>query len=551
LSVQPRCLSRPTLFCQQLPEPKNWTAAEDHRNMMEQLGIQRLRPGPSGNESTPNHAGYDESLANPYPQLPDEPLAIVAAGYCRYNTIMESPVTIVILAAGLGTRMKSRHAKVLHRAGGRTLVEHVVRTALQVTTPERIFIVIGHQADEVQATLAPYGVGFVRQTEQKGTGHALMACSEVLSGLDGLLVILYGDGPLLTVPTLRRLIDTEKNSSAAGTILTAIMPDPTGYGRVIRNAQGDVKRVVEQKAGTPEELAVREANMGLYCYQARPFWAHIGEIQPNNPAREYYLTDMVEILSAAGCKMQTMVLEDPQEVLGINDRVELAMVDRLLRERKIRQLMLDGVTIEKPETVTIDGDVEIGMDTVIEAFVQIRGKTKIGQDCRIGACSVISDSELADQVEVGPYTIINTSKLERAVHAGPYSRLRLDNYVEEGAHIGNFVELKKTRLGAGAKALHLAYLGDSTIGRKVNIGAGTITCNYDGVSKNQTKIGDGAFVGSNSTLVAPMEIGAGAYLGAGSVVTHPVPADALALGRARQIVKEGWARARREKTKRQ
>jgi bifunctional UDP-N-acetylglucosamine pyrophosphorylase / glucosamine-1-phosphate N-acetyltransferase len=462
---------------------------------------------------------------------------------------MESPVTIVILAAGLGTRMKSRRAKVLHRAGGRTLVEHVVRTALQVTTPERIFIVIGHQADEVQAALAPYGVGFVHQAEQKGTGHALLSCREALSGLDGLLVILYGDGPLLTVPTLRRLIDTERNSAAAGTILTAIMPDPTGYGRVIRDAQGYVNRVVEQKAGTPEELAIREANMGLYCYQARPFWSHIGEIRPNNPAREYYLTDMVEILSAAGCKMQTMVLEDPQEVLGINDRVELAMVDRLLRERKVRQLMLDGVTIEKPETVTIDGDVEIGMDTVIEAFVQIRGKTKIGQDCRIGACSVISDSELADEVEVGPYTIINTSKLERAVHAGPYSRLRLDNYVEEGAHIGNFVELKKTRLGAGAKALHLAYLGDSTIGRKVNIGAGTITCNYDGVTKNQTKIGDGAFVGSNSTLVAPMEIGEGAYLGAGSVVTHPVPADALAIGRARQVVKEGWARARREKNR--
>ncbi len=460
---------------------------------------------------------------------------------------METPVTIVILAAGLGTRMKSRRAKVLHRAGGRSLVEHVVRTAMQVTPPERIYVVVGHQADQVRAALAPYGVGFVHQAEQKGTGHALLAAREALSGLDGLLVILYGDGPLLTVTTLQRLIDTEKNSAAAGTILTSIMPDPTGYGRVIRDAEGQVRRVVEQKAGTPEELAVREANMGLYCYQARPFWAHIGEIQPNNPAREYYLTDMVEILSAAGCKMQTMVLDDPQEVLGINDRVELAMVDRLLRDRKTRQLMLDGVTIEKPETVSIDSDVEIGMDTIVEPFVQIRGKTKIGMDCRIGACSVISDSELADEVEVGPYTIINTSKLERAVHAGPYSRLRLENYVEEGAHIGNFVELKKTRLGAGAKALHLAYLGDSTIGRKVNIGAGTITCNYDGVTKNQTKIGDGAFVGSNSTLVAPMEIGAGAYLGAGSVVTEPVPSDALALGRSRQVVKEGWARARRDK----
>src|SRR5215472_2029483 len=361
---------------------------------------------------------------------------------------METPVTVVILAAGLGTRMKSRQAKVLHRAGGRTLVEHVVRTAAEITPPDRIHVVVGHQADEVRSSLAPYGVGFVHQAEQKGTGHALIVGREALSGLDGLLVILYGDGPLLTTATLRRLIETEKNSNAAGTILTAIMPDPTGYGRVVRDAHGEVRRVVEQKAGTPEELAIREANMGLYCYQAQPFWAHIGEIQPNNPAREYYLTDMVEILSMSGCKMQTMVLDDPQEVLGINDRVELAMVDRLLRERKARQLMLDGVTIEKPETVAIDSDVEIGMDTVIEPFVQIRGKTKIGEACRIGACSVITDSELADEVEVAPYTIIGTSRLERGAHAGPYARLRADNHVEPGAHIGNFVELKKTRLGA-------------------------------------------------------------------------------------------------------
>jgi bifunctional UDP-N-acetylglucosamine pyrophosphorylase/glucosamine-1-phosphate N-acetyltransferase len=460
---------------------------------------------------------------------------------------METPVTIVILAAGLGTRMKSRRAKVLHQAGGRTLVEHVVRTASQVTPPERIFVVVGHQAEQVRATLAPYGVGFVQQAEQKGTGHALIVAREQLSSLDGLLVILYGDGPLLTVATLRRLIETETNSGAAGTILTAIMADPTGYGRVIRDAQGEVRRVIEQKAATAEELAIREANMGLYCYQARPFWAHVCEIQPNNPAREYYLTDMVEILSGAGCKMQTMVLDDPEEVLGINDRVELAMVDRLLRERKARQLMLDGVTIEKPETVSIDSDVEIGMDTIIEPFVQIRGRSKIGQDCYIGACSIINNSELGDEVEVGPYTLINKSTLEREVHAGPYSRLRFDNHLEAGAHIGNFVELKKTRLGAGSKAMHLAYLGDSTIGRNVNIGAGTITCNYDGIRKSQTTIGNDAFVGSNSTLVAPIEIGEGAYLGAGSVVTDPVPADALALGRARQVLKPGWAKARREK----
>ena len=473
-------------------------------------------------------------------------LAAVQEGIHLYNETMDTPVTVVILAAGLGTRMKSRRAKVLHEAGGRTLVEHVVRTASEITTPQRIFVVIGHQAEQVREALAPLGVGFIHQAEQKGTGHAVMVGRPALAGMDGFLMILYGDCPLVRAATLRHLVETERNADAAGTILTAIMEDPTGYGRVIRNAEGQVTRVVEQKAATPEELAIREANMGLYCYRARPFWEHVDKIVPNNPAREYYLTDMVEILSGAGCKMQTMLIDDPQEVLGINDRVELARVDRLLRDRKTRQLMLDGVTIEKPETVSIDSDVRIGMDTIIEPFVHIRGETVIGENCRIGACSIITDSELADEVEVGPYTIVGTSKLERGVHAGPYARLRLENQVEAGAHIGNFVELKKTRLGAGAKAMHLAYLGDSSIGTEVNIGAGTITCNYDGITKNRTNIGDGAFVGSNSTLVAPVDIGAGAYLGAGSVITDRVPADALALGRSRQVVKEGWARTRRE-----
>jgi bifunctional UDP-N-acetylglucosamine pyrophosphorylase/glucosamine-1-phosphate N-acetyltransferase len=462
---------------------------------------------------------------------------------------METPVTVVILAAGLGTRMKSRRAKVLHQAGGRTLVEHVVRTAMEITRPERIYIVVGHQSEQVCATLEPYGVNFIHQADQKGTGHALMVGRDALAGLDGLLVILYGDCPLITAATLRRLVDMQKNSAGAGTILTAIMPDPTGYGRVLRDAAGNVLRVVEQKAATPEELAIKEANMGLYCYRAQPFWAHIDQIQPNNPVKEYYLTDMTEILSAAGCGVQTMVIDDPGEVLGINDRVELAMVDRLLRDRKTRQLMLDGVTIEKPETVSIDSDVEIGIDTIIEPFAQIRGKTRIGESCRIGACSIITDSQLADEVDVGPFTIIGTSRMARGAHAGPYSRLRMDNDVAEGAHIGNFVELKKTRFGPGSKAMHLAYLGDSVIGGNVNIGAGTITCNYDGVKKSRTTIGDGAFVGSNSTLVAPIEIGAGSYIGAASVITDPVPDDALALGRARQVVKPGWAKARRENSR--
>ena len=462
---------------------------------------------------------------------------------------MQIPVTVVILAAGLGTRMKSRQAKVLHRAGGRALIEHVVETALKLAPAERIFVVVGYQAEEVRKAVAgaPFGsgIGFIEQKEQKGTGHALMVGREALAGLEGYVAIVYGDGPLLRAETLERLVEAAAAGQAAGGLLSATMDDATGYGRVIRGAHERVQRVVEQKAATPDELAIREANMGIYCYRADLFWKHVDEIRPDNPAGEYYLTDMVEILNRAGHYVEAVRIDDPGEALGINDRVELAQVDAILRQRKRRDLMLGGVTIEQPETVVIDADVRIGMDTVIEPFAQVLGKTVIGADCRIGACSIVRDSELADGVEIGPFTIVGTSRLERGVHAGPFARLRMENLVEEGAHIGNFVELKKTRLGARAKASHLAYLGDAQIGAGVNIGAGTITCNYDGLRKHATKIGDGAFIGSNSTLVAPLEIGAGAYVGAGSVVTEPVPADALVLGRARQMVKEDWAKKHR------
>ncbi len=464
---------------------------------------------------------------------------------------MEGPVTVVILAAGLGTRMKSRRAKVLHRAGGRYLIEHVLRTAQSIAPPERIFVVVGHQAAEVRAAIDAHGVGFIEQTEQKGTGHALMVAAPALSGLAGRLVILYGDCPLVRPQTLEGLIAAAQQApTAAGAILTAIMEDPTGYGRVLRDPSGSVTGVIEQRAGTPEQLAIREANMGLYCYQAAPFWKHIQELRPDNPACEYYLTDMVEILHRAGFAVAPHLIPDPREVLGINDREELSVVDRLLRTRKVRELMLAGVTIEKPETVTVDPDVSIGMDTIVEPFAQILGRTTIGENCRIGACAVIEDSELADEVEIGPFTIVGTSRMERGANAGPFARLRMENHVAAGAHIGNFVELKKTRFGAGAKAGHLAYLGDADIAAGVNIGAGTITCNYDGYRKHGTHIGAGAFIGSNSTLVAPVEIGDGAYLAAGSVVTENVPADALAVGRARQVNKEDWAAKRRTLGKR-
>lgn len=460
---------------------------------------------------------------------------------------MDTGVTVVILAAGLGTRMKSRRAKVLHQAGGKTLIEHTVDAALCVAAPERVFAVVGHQADEVHSVVAPRGIGFIQQTEQKGTGHAVMTGREALAPLGGLMVVYYGDCPLIPGALLKELVNHQRKSDAAVTMVSAELEDPTGYGRVIRDTTGHVEAVIEQKAGTPEQLAIREANIGIYCFRSDLFWKHVDELRPDNPAREYYLTDMIGILKRAGYTIDAYRAQNAAELLGINNRVELAAADRTFRERKVRELMLNGVTVEKPDTVTVDSAVEIGMDTVIEPFAQILGNTRIGEGCRIGACSIVRDSELADGVQVGPFTIIGTSRVATGAEIGPYSRLRMANEIGAGAHVGNFVELKKTKLGEKAKAMHLAYLGDSVIGAGVNIGAGTITCNYDGRTKSTTKIGKGVFVGSNSTLVAPVEIGEGAYLAAGSVITEDVPPDALALGRARQVSKKDWARKRREK----
>jgi bifunctional UDP-N-acetylglucosamine pyrophosphorylase/glucosamine-1-phosphate N-acetyltransferase len=450
-------------------------------------------------------------------------------------------VNVVILAAGLGTRMKSKHAKVLHRAGGLTLIEHVVDTASGITAPEHITVVVGHQGEEVKKRLASTGVSFVEQSEQKGTGHAVMACRTALESDPGLVVVLYGDCPLLSEATLRELVDRQASADAAVTLITTRLEDPTGYGRILFGKRGEVAAIVEQKAATEEQLAIQLINPGIYCFRAELLWKHIGEIRPDNPVHEYYLTDMVEILNKAGHTAAAFEVPDAAELLGINTRVELAAADKLFRDRKVRELMLDGVTIERPETVTVDGQVRIGEDSIVEPFARILGRTTIGADCRIGAGSIVENSELADGVHIAPFTFIVDSRIQAGAQIGPFSRLRPGNRIGAGAHIGNFVELKNTQLGDGAKASHLAYLGDSEIGEEVNIGAGTITCNYDGMKKHRTRIGKKAFVGSNSTLVAPIEIGEGSYIGAGSVITRPVPADALALGRAQQVIKEGWA----------
>jgi bifunctional UDP-N-acetylglucosamine pyrophosphorylase/glucosamine-1-phosphate N-acetyltransferase len=326
-----------------------------------------------------------------------------------------------------------------------------------------------------------------------------------------------------------------------------MLDDPAGYGRILRDEHGRVRAIVEQKAATPAQLAVREINSGIYCFDSGLLWKHIGAIKPENQAKEYYLTDIVGILHGKGHAIAPLLREDPQELLGINTRAELAAVDRIVRDRTVRRLMLEGVTIEKPETVTIDSSVSIGMDTVIEPFAQVLGRTTIGEDCVIGACSIIRGSQLSDGVVVEPFTLVLDSTVESGARVGPFARVRMESHVGREARVGNFVELKKARLGAGAKSLHLAYLGDTEIGEEANIGAGTITCNYDGLRKHRTKIGRGVFVGSNATLVAPVVIGDGSYIGAGSVVTENVPEDALALGRARQVNKPEWAKKRRER----
>ena len=462
---------------------------------------------------------------------------------------MENDATVVILAAGLGTRMRSKRAKVLHEAGGQALVAHAVDAALAVAPAHRIFVVVGHQAEEVRRVLASRGVGFIDQREQHGTAHALLCGEEQLASLPGQLAVFYGDCPLIRGETLGNLIERQQNSSAGGTMITTRLENPHGYGRIVRDAEGNVQAIVEQKAGSPEQLAIREINAGVYAFRADLFWKHIHSIRPDNPAKEYYLTDMIGLLIGAGHTFAAIENPDPGELLGINNRVELAAVDRIFRDRKTHALMQAGVTIEKPETVTIDAQVQVGIDTVIGPFAQLLGSTRVGEDCRVGACSIVRDSEIADGVDIGPFTMIGTSRVGNGAHIGPYARLRLDNDVDEGAHVGNFVELKHTRMGAHAKANHLAYLGDAVVGSRSNIGAGTITCNYDGVHKHPTTIGERAFIGSNSTLVAPLEVGAGAYVAAASVITHAVPPDALAVGRSRQTVKEGWARKRRDRAK--
>jgi bifunctional UDP-N-acetylglucosamine pyrophosphorylase / glucosamine-1-phosphate N-acetyltransferase len=453
---------------------------------------------------------------------------------------MSADNSVVILAAGMGTRMKSRVAKVLHRAGGLTLIEHVVRTARKLAPPENIVVVTGHQADAVEDTVAPYCVRTALQVDQLGTGHALR-CAEPHAPKDGRLFVLYGDVPLLTAETLETLLQAHLDNPCAATVLTAVLDDPAAYGRILRAPNGDVEGIVEFKAASDEQRLIREINSGIYCFDAPLLWRHISQITTNNPAGEFYLTDIVEILRAHGHAVHGHIMADPNEMLGINTKIELAEVDRLFRIRFARRLMLQGVTIESPETVTIDANVTAAPDAHIEPGVRLLGDSHLGPGARIGAYSVIKNSSVSTNAVVEPFTYIDKSMVGENARVGPYARLRMHAVACEGVHIGNFVELKNSTMSPGAKANHLAYLGDAMIGENTNIGAGAITCNYDGKHKHPTNIGDRVFVGSNTTLVAPIDIEDDAYIAAGSTVTENVPPKSLAIARQRQTNKTPWS----------
>jgi bifunctional UDP-N-acetylglucosamine pyrophosphorylase/glucosamine-1-phosphate N-acetyltransferase len=452
-------------------------------------------------------------------------------------------LAIVILAAGKGTRLKSSLAKVLHRAGGRALVEQVLRACAPLGAKKTV-VVVGHQAEQVMAVVEPSGATTVLQQPQHGTGHAMQVARRAL-GHAKVVVVMPGDAPLVRTETLRALVNAHRAGNAAATILTAVVSDPSGYGRVVRKSETQVGAIVEESQLTDEQRDINEINSSIYCFTLEKLWPALAEVKPNNKHREVYLTDAIAILAGKGETVLAQVATDPREVLGCNTRADLAEVDRIFREWKRNALMTAGVSIQLPETVLIDPEVTAGEDTVIEPAVHLLGKTKIGARCLIRTGSVLTDAVLGDDVTVEPHCVIANSRLDEHVTVGPFARLRPDNHLKAGVHIGNFVELKRTTMGEGTKAGHLTYLGDAKIGARSNIGAGTITCNYDGFHKYPTTIGNRVFIGTDTALVAPVRLGDGAYIAAGSTITDNVPAEALAIARGRQVNKPGWAAKKR------
>jgi bifunctional UDP-N-acetylglucosamine pyrophosphorylase/glucosamine-1-phosphate N-acetyltransferase len=461
-------------------------------------------------------------------------------------------VATIILAAGKGTRMKSEVVKVLHPILGLPMLSYPIALSLTGIKAEKTIIVVGYQADQIKQRFKNPQIQFALQEEQLGTGHAALQAIPFLKTFTGTALILCGDVPLVKADTLRAFIGAFEESHSTLCVLTTIVEDPFGYGRILRSPEGWLEKIVEEKDASEKERSIREINTGIYCVKVPFLIEGLGEIGKENAQGEYYLTDLVEIAKKKGLRCSAHFVSDPVEVMGINTRVDLAMADEVLRLAKLRDLMLSGVTMVDPKTTYVDQTVEVGKDTLLYPNCHLQGRTKIGERCIIEPNSKISDSIVGNDVTIRSNSVITESKIEGGASIGPFSHLRPLSEVRTKAKIGNFVEVKKSVIGKGSKANHLAFIGDSVVGEEVNIGAGTITCNDDGFERHQTIIGDRVFVGSNVELVAPVKVGNGSTIGAGSTITKDVPGGALAISRTKQRNIRGWSKKidhRRKKTK--
>lgn len=464
---------------------------------------------------------------------------------------MES-ITTIILAAGKGTRMKSNLVKVLHPILGLPMLSYPIELSLKGIKSEKTIVVVGYQADQIKGRFKDPHLQFVVQEEQLGTGHAALQAVPFLQGAAGTVLILCGDVPLVKADTLHSLIDAYGESSAALSVLTTETADPSGYGRILRSSKGWVEKIVEEKDASGKERAIREINTGIYCVKASFMIEGLTEIGKDNAQGEYYLTDLVGIAKKKRLRCSAYRASNPAEVMGINTRVDLAVANEILKQEKLRELMLSGVTVLDPRTTYVERMVEVGRETVLYPNCYLYGMTKIGERCIIESNTKISDSFLGNEVTIRPNVVITESKVEDGVIIGPFAHLRPSSEIRAKAKIGNFVEVKKSVIGRGSKANHLAYIGDASLGEGVNIGAGTIFCNYDGFEKHRTVVGDGVFVGSNVELVAPVKVGNGSTIGAGSTITKDVPTGALGISRAKQRNIKGWSKRierRRKKMK--
>jgi bifunctional UDP-N-acetylglucosamine pyrophosphorylase/glucosamine-1-phosphate N-acetyltransferase len=456
----------------------------------------------------------------------------------------------MVLAAGQGTRMRSDRPKVLHELAGRPLLRYPLAT-LAMLGPERVALVVGHQADAVRRAAEGCGLAELRvvvQAEQRGTGHAVASAAPAFAGFSGDVLILYGDVPLVRAETLRALLDVHHRDDAALTLLTARFADPTGYGRILRDTEGQVVGIVEERDATPAERAITEGNPGLYAVRSEALFSLLGELRDDNAQGELYLTDLVALAVRAGHRVSSVGAARCHEVVGINTRQELARMEATLRSELVERWMAAGVTFEDPATAYVGPEVTLGADTVIGPNVILRGRTRIGASCRIEGTAHLTDATLGDRVHLRFASVVESAEIGADAVVGPFARLRPGTRLGERVHIGNFVETKHVALGPGVKASHLSYLGDCEVGADTNIGAGTITCNYDGLRKHRTTIGARVQIGSDTQLVAPVSVGDDAYVGAGTTVTRDVPAGALAVSRVPQRVVPGWALRRRART---